>query len=143
MKRYPDIFAYLRHAEGEVLHAYQDTEGYWTIGIGRCIDKLKGGITQEEAGFLLAHDVEKVNEGLDNFFPWWRRLAPNQRMVMQSMAFQMGIGGLSKFKRFLEAAQRGAHGEAARHMLQSKWAQQTPKRAQELAEMWTWTADSR
>ncbi len=40
----------LRRDEGEVLHAYQDSLGYWTIGIGVLIDKRKGGgITKAES----------------------------------------------------------------------------------------------
>lgn len=37
------LTAQLRRDEGEKLYAYQDTLGYWTIGIGRLIDRRRGG----------------------------------------------------------------------------------------------------
>jgi lysozyme len=45
-----NIAEQLRRDEGEVLHAYQDKYGYWTIGVGRLIDARKGGgISVEES----------------------------------------------------------------------------------------------
>jgi lysozyme len=37
------LIAHLRREEGEVLHVYKDHLGYLTIGVGRLIDKRKGG----------------------------------------------------------------------------------------------------
>ena len=43
----------LKH-EAEVSHAYEDSEGYLTVGVGRLIDKRKdGGISHTEAMYLL------------------------------------------------------------------------------------------
>ena len=41
--------------EGVVLHEYKDHLGYSTLGVGRLIEKDKGGITEEEAKYLLAN----------------------------------------------------------------------------------------
>ena len=39
----------IKEHEGVVKHAYQDSRGYWTIGVGRLIDeKLKGGLSDDE-----------------------------------------------------------------------------------------------
>ena len=45
----------LEAREGRVAHAYIDSEGYTTIGVGRLIDKRKGGrLTDREIDYLLA-----------------------------------------------------------------------------------------
>jgi lysozyme len=49
------------------------------------------------------------------------------------MAFQMGVGGLMKFKRTLSLIELDKFTEAADNMMTSLWAKQTPKRAQEMA----------
>ncbi|HXG70394.1 MAG TPA: hypothetical protein VNJ04_07255, partial [Gemmatimonadaceae bacterium] len=63
--------------EGVVLHAYQDSLGYLTLGIGRLIDKrLGGGITHAEALFLLNNDVDRKVHELVARFPWFTGLDP-------------------------------------------------------------------
>ena len=51
------------------------------------------------------------------------------------MAFQMGLAGLLSFKRTLASIAAGDYEQASREMLDSKWASQTPKRAQRTAYM--------
>jgi lysozyme len=125
----------LRRHEGEVLYAYQDHLGFWTIGIGRLIDKRKnGGISKDEAEYLLSNDVAKVLRELTARLPWFDKLSEPRRAVLLNMGFQLGIGGLMGFSRTLGLIEAGNYAEAADQMLQSKWAQQTPKRAGEMAE---------
>jgi lysozyme len=50
------------------------------------------------------------------------------------MAYQLGLTGLMKFKRFITAYDNRNYEEAAKEMLDSLWAKQTPNRASELAE---------
>ena len=59
----------------------------------------------------------------------------NRGEVLVEMAYQMGVGGLFKFKRMWAALAVGAYSGAAHEMLDSRWAKQTPKRAKELAEI--------
>ncbi|QKN87896.1 lysozyme [Acinetobacter phage vB_AbaP_Alexa] len=130
-----NIIRSLRGEEGEVLHEYKDHLGYSTIGIGRLIDKRKGGgITSDEAAYLLGNDVDKVIDQLNKRLPWWSKLDEARRGVLVNMAFQMGIDGLLGFKNTLAMIQAGNYESAARGMLQSKWAQQTPSRAKRMAE---------
>ena len=49
------------------------------------------------------------------------------------MVFQLGIGGVSKFKKALKAVGEEDWDTAADEMLDSKWATQTPERATELS----------
>lgn len=122
--------------EGEVLHAYQDTEGFLTIGVGRLIDKRRGGgITREEALYLLQNDILRKMEDLDRELPWWKKLSQVRQRVLLNMCFNLGIGGLLKFKNTLAAVESGRYEEAAKGMMASKWAKQVGARAERLAKM--------
>lgn len=123
----------LRH-EGERLEAYQDTLGYWTIGVGRLIDGRKGGgISKEESRMLLDNDVSKIVDALKPKFFFWDNLNDARKGALCNMAFQLGVEGLLKFKLTLASLANGQYAEAASRMLQSTWAKQTPNRAQEIA----------
>lgn len=125
----------LRGDEGEVLHAYQDHLGYWTIGVGILIDKRKGGgITNEESAYLLENRIREKESELDKRIPWWRNLDDARRGVLLAMAFQLGTDGLIAFKNTLAMVKSGDYAGAARGMLNSLWAKQTPERAGRMAE---------
>jgi len=49
--------------------------------------------------------------------------------------FNLGYGGLSKFKNMIAALQSEDYVTASREMLRSKWAKQTGRRATKLASM--------
>jgi len=120
--------------EGYVSWGYLDHLGYLTIGIGRLIDKRKGGgISEDEAIYLLANDIDKIAAKLDIALPWWKKLDVVRQVVLMSMAFQMGVGGLVSFTRTLKAVEEGRYADAGTSMRKSLWYRQTPARAERLA----------
>jgi lysozyme len=130
-----DLIKQLRRDEGEVLHAYHCSEGWLTIGVGRLIDAKKGGgITREEAAYLLGNDIQRVTRELQSSLPWVIRLSEPRMGVLMNMCFQLGLGGLLKFKNTLALIRDGRYDEAATEMLASTWAKQTPERARRLAD---------
>ena len=56
-------------------------------------------------------------------------------VVLANMAFNLGVDGLLGFRRMILAVDRGHYDQAAREMLNSKWARQVFNRAIRLAEM--------
>lgn len=133
-----ELIDMIRRHEGNVLHAYQDSEGYWTIGTGRLIDKRRsGGITEQESRILLEHDIQKVRNDLVNLFG--KDLPVNitelRSNALCDMRFQLGYNGFREFQRMIRAVRDGDWNKAADEALSSLWAQQTPDRAQEIAEM--------
>lgn len=129
-----DSYSQLKRDEGEVLHAYQDHLGYWTIGIGILIDKRKGGgLRPEESEFVFRNRLRLLDAELADRIPWISKLDPARKGVLINMAFQMGVTGLLGFKNTLALIQSGKYQDAAKAMLQSKWATQTPARAQRLS----------
>lgn len=130
------IRARLMIDEGVVLHAYQDSLGFWTIGCGRLIDGRKGGgITAAEALYLLDNDIDRVVDALAEKWPAFLHLMPARQVVLVSMAFNLGIDGLAGFKNTLTHIWRGEYESAALGMLDSLWAKQVGVRAVRLAEM--------
>ena len=55
------------------------------------------------------------------------------KCVLIEMVFQLGIGGVSKFKNMWKALGEGDYQTASEEMLDSRWAKQTPKRATDLS----------
>lgn len=124
-----------RH-EGRVKHAYKDSEGYWTIGVGHLIDKDKGGFLPEHIiDALLEYDIDRTMASLDTYLPLWRSLDSVRARVIVDMAFNIGVVGLTHFKRMIGFLWAGDYENAANEMLDSKWAKQVGYRAERLAEM--------
>jgi lysozyme len=128
------IRADLIRDEDLVLHAYQDSLGYWTIGVGRLIDKAKGGgITEAEAMILLNNDITRVCTALYAEIPWLDKKPANIKRALINMAFQLDVSGLLKFTKMLRHIEAGRYANAADEALKSKWAKQTPARAKRIA----------
>lgn len=129
-----DSYSQLKRDEGEVLHAYEDSLGFLTIGIGILIDKRKGGgLRPEESEFIFRNRLKLLDAELNNRLPWITKLDPARRGVLINMAFQLGVSGLLGFKNTLAMIEAGKYQDAANSMLQSKWATQTPARAKRLS----------
>lgn len=124
----------LEGEEGRRRAAYQDSLGYWTIGVGRLIDARKGGgLTDEEIDYLLANDIKRKTTEVSAALPWISSLSGARQAVLIGMAFQLGTAGLLTFKNTLAKIQAGDFKGAADNMLMSKWATQTPERAKRMA----------
>lgn len=124
----------LREFEGVVPHCYQDHLGYWTIGVGRLIDKRKGGhLTDDEVDYLLDNDIRRKSAEVFDALPWAKTMNEARQAVVIGMAFQMGLKGLLGFTGTLAAMRDQRYADAAEGMRQSLWAKQTPERVRRLA----------
>jgi lysozyme len=122
--------------EGVVPHAYEDSLGYLTIGVGHLIDKRrKGGLSEDEIAYILGNDIARCIDALDKHLDWWRSLDPVRQRVLVNLCFQLGISGLLGFKNTLAALQRGDYKAAADGLRASKLYQQTPARTERRARM--------
>jgi lysozyme len=122
----------IRH-EGMELKPYKDTVGKLTIGVGRNLDDR--GISEEEAMYLLRNDIEIHARELADRFPVVRDLSGARYYVLVNMCFNIGIHRLAGFQRMWAAIDRHDYASASLEMLDSKWAKQVGKRAEELAEI--------
>jgi len=129
-----DLKQQLKRDEGVVNHAYQDSLGFTTIGVGRLIDARRGGgLSDSEVDYLLDNDIAEKTAQVLAALPWASKLSEPRLGVLINMAFQLGIDGLLRFHRMLGSIEDGQYSEAVMEMLDSLWAQQTPKRAARLA----------
>ena len=114
--------------EGFVGNSYKDHLGFDTIGFG-----TKLPLTKDESRLILEHRLNKMIEDIKVRKPWFGGLPKEVQSVVSEMAYQMGVGGVMKFKKMWEAMLMKDYEKASLEMLNSRWAVQTPKRAKELS----------
>jgi lysozyme len=117
--------------EGIRLKPYLCPAGKTTIGVGRNLDDV--GITEAEAMTLLDDDVARVTAQLAKALPWLQ--GNNVQRAVGNMTFQMGLGGVLKFKKMLAALQVKDYTTARSEALNSAWARQTPQRAKRVTDL--------
>lgn len=121
--------------EGRVPHAYEDSLGYLTIGIGHLVDQRKGGrLPDAIIDALFEHDLHEHTNELFAHLPWARDLDPVRQAAMIDAYFNLRRNLLG-FKVALAHMQSGNWEAAAAAMLDSKWAKQVGRRANRLAGM--------
>lgn len=133
----------LKKDEGWLPYAYDDLtgqpvtcEGWVTIGWGFMIDQRLGGeVPKPVAEFWLEYAVEQRWEALMDERPWIVEQPPNVQRALGNMAYQLGVAGVLKFEDMLDALQEGDRELAYKEALNSRWASQTPSRAQRVASM--------
>jgi len=116
-------------------HIYKDSLGYSTIGYGRLVqgkeEQYKDGITEAQADALLLEDIGNARVYLDELrldLPVESRW--NDFMVM--MIFQLGIGKVQQFKKFLTAMRAKNYATAIVEIKNSNWYRQTPNRVNDM-----------
>lgn len=115
--------------EGFLPKPYLCSEGVPTIGHGLTY------LTEEESTYIVEFfRLPRVERDLKQRLPWLDGSHPEVQKILIHMAFQLGVSGVCKFHNTLAAIQRESWSEAADQMLDSKWAKQTPKRANRLAD---------
>ena len=82
-------------------------------------------ITYERDFSKATDDAKKILGDMD--------IHPLAFSVVVEMVSQMGIDGVSQFKNFISALEKGDYEKAAQEMRDSRWGKQTPKIAETLA----------
>lgn len=115
----------IKEAEGLRLKSYKCPAGFWTIGYGHNLDAkpLYKGMTEEQkqsvvltetqAEEILDSDIAEVVEQIENE-NFYKNCDEVRQAVLIDMAFNVGIVGLKKFKRMIEALERGEFEKASK-----------------------------
>ena len=136
-----DIKGLLTLHEGRVPHAYQDSLGYLTIGIGHLIDQRKGGrLPDHIIDALFEYDLWEHTRALSAAIPWVGQLDAVRHAVLVDMTFNLGPepfdgDGFKDWPIFVGQVRSGQYEAAAANMLSTLWAKQVGERAVRLAEM--------
>lgn len=126
----------LRGHEGEVLHAYEDSEGYLTIGVGHLIDQRLGGrISQRISALILDEDIDTHIRELAEHYDWFERLDGVRQIAVVDLHFNLGQQRFSGFRKFIAAMERGEYAMAGAELVDSKWYAQVPRRARRIVWM--------
>jgi lysozyme len=137
-----------RH-EGYRATPYKDSLGYWTVGYGHLIHnmQLSALVNYRSLGDLLnwisdpaTHESwlrSDILEAESDARRWigdaWDKLSDVRKEIITEMAFQLGADRLAGFAKLRSAILDRNWAIAKAEMLDSRWAQQTPSRANELA----------
>ena len=131
-----NLIEILKRHEGVETHAYTDSVGKITIGVGRNIDPSGGiGLSTGEINHLLSNDISRVEKELYNTFDWFDSLDDVRGDALVNICFNLGLPRLMKFKKALAAMEDGDYNLAAIEWLDSVWAEQVGQRAIELSLM--------
>ena len=133
VKKMKNLLNDIKKHEGFRSKVYKCTEGFDTIGYGFAIKDLE--LDEDIAEEILIRKIEKLVKRVRSKFDWLDTVPREVQGVLVNMSYQMGVSGVSKFKKALHAMQMFQWKKAADEMLDSRWAKQTPNRAKELSDI--------
>ena len=130
----------LESDEGNVKSIYLCSESHPTFGIGHLItsDDPEHGkpvgteVSEERVISAFEDDISVTISDCTKIFRDWNSLPEEARLVTANMCFQLGMPNLKKFKKTINACNRGAWSEMASEMRNSRWHKQTTARAERL-----------
>ena len=128
-----DIINSIKAHEGYEPMVYQCTEGHDTIGVGFKVADLK--LSEKVCDLILEEKLNDLIPRIERKLSWFRYAKDEVKLVIVNMSYQMGLSGVLKFKRALAALELENWDLAATEMLDSLWARQTSRRANELADL--------
>ena len=132
-----DLKARIKKHEGFRDVMYKDSLGFATIGYGHLIlptDNYVDGkqYSKEVLDAVFDKDFQNALDNANKLMSGYD-LVDQAKEVICEMVFQLGIGGVSKFKNMWKALEKEDYYTASQEMLDSRWARQTPKRAEDLS----------
>lgn len=130
----------LAYEEGFRSTPYLCSLGYVTVGIGTKLYDVPGAdprkfpikVTRVQAEIWLNEEVDvkfrriMAREDMGRIY---EKLSDDRKVIILSMAYQLGVTSLSNFRNMWRALDKGDWAEAEKQALDSRWARQTPKRA--------------
>ena len=123
----------IKKHEGYRVDVYKCSEGFDTGGYGhKIIPGEEIPTTEEGWNTLFEKDFQTACEGADRVLGDID-IDTNAKEIIIEMVYQMGEGGVSKFKGMLSALSDGRYTDASDEMIDSLWYRQTPNRASALA----------
>lgn len=124
--------ALIKQHEGLSLTPYKCPAGRLTIGYGRNLEDK--GLSVSECEHLLANDIYECEADLRRF-PYWARLNDRQKAGLLNLRYNVGGAGYRSFKRMNAALEAENFEQAAAEVIQSKYAEQVGRRAQDIADL--------
>jgi len=128
-KQYQSKMKYFRDGK---FYPYKDSLGFSTIGYGHLIsgyEDYSAGITEAQADAILENDIQKAQ---NEYKTLGLNVPSDWENFLIIMIFQLGLGGVKKFKKMLEALRVQNYKEAVVQAKDSLWYRQTPYRVMDM-----------
>lgn len=131
LKEYEGTVAYqakMKYYRNGIFYPYNDSEGFATIGYGHLIKRgedFSTGLTEAQADALLDKDIAIARTNLKVL---QLTLPDDWNDFIIIMIFQLGLGGVQKFKKMIAALKTQNYSEAIKQAKDSLWYRQTPNR---------------
>lgn len=134
---FTDLKEEIKSHEGFVNKIYKDHLGFPTIFFGHLItpeDNYEEDkeYPKEMGEKVFELDFQKALTSTENLIGS-RPVNHTAKEVLIEMVYQMGVGGVSKFKKMWKALGEGNYKTASEEMLSSRWANQTPHRCSKMS----------
>ncbi len=143
------VYQEISEDEGKILHCYLCSENHKTVGIGHKVlpddpeyalqtfnandeAPAEQSITEKRCFELFEQDVQIAVGDCAVIYDTWDDLPQEMQHILVNMAFQLGQSGLSKFRNMNAAVAEQNWERVAAEMMDSRWAKQTPNRAERL-----------
>ena len=127
------IFKKIMEEEGFRSKPYKCSEDVWSFGHGFTY------ISEEESKVVLKIKIDRILDFLNKKntpLPYkYSKLPLNAREVIADMTYQLGRSGMLKFRNMHKAIAEKDWKKASTELLDSRYANQTPSRANRNAEM--------
>lgn len=123
----PDYYSFIKSSEGIKYSIYKDSRGNPTVGIGHLIapsDQIKKVYTEKEIQAFFNKDCGAAIKIARDTFPNFDSLPDNIKEILVSLSFNLGRGGINKFKNFKAAITNKDYKRAAKELKDSAWHKQ-------------------
>ena len=133
------LLASVKKHEGYRNKVYLDTLGKRTVGVWHlCVEDFWEDDKEYEEKFLmtiLEHDLQSAIKGAQDLMSENGCIDIDEiaEELIIDMVFQLGKTGVSKFRNMWKHLSALEYSSAASEMLDSRWAKQTPNRAQAMS----------
>ena len=135
---YDKLIKSVKKHEGFRDTVYRDTLNKRTVGFGHlCVEDHWEDNREYSEKYLmkiLKDDLKNAIEGAEELCSDCPDLDDLAKETIIEMVFQLGETGVSKFRNMWKALKVPDYPTAAKEMLDSRWAKQTPSRAKEMSD---------
>lgn len=126
----------IKKNEGYSNKPYKDQLGFYTIGYGHLIRNsekkyFKKNFNKDHFDKIFEIDFNKSLKQYNKMFSQ-KKYTKNEKELLIEMLFQLGLKGVSKFKKMLFHLDNKERYMVCLEMMDSLWYEQTPKRVENL-----------
>lgn len=126
LREYKDFTA---QWEGRSNAAYQDSLGYWTVGIGHRVDRDVGVISDAWIDALFEEDIRIAISDAKQAVKTFDSQPHEVKLILVDLSFQLGLPKLLKFEKTIKACNERDYLLMSEELRNSRWYLQVGRRS--------------